>query len=73
MNVFKRNITPTRRIEDIKKKVGNLLLMVRKLSRGGDTIRVNARIIIVANIYIPPDWNIIPRPKSCIATNRIKE
>jgi len=50
MNVFRRNITPIRRMVDIKKKVGNLLFIVRKLSKGGDTMRVNARIIIVVNI-----------------------
>jgi len=73
MNVFNRSITPTRRIEDIKKKVGNLLLIVRKCKSGAHTIMVNAKIKRVANRYIPSDGKRIPLSNICITTKSINE
>jgi len=72
MNVFNRNITPTRRIEDIRKNVGNLLLIVRKCNSGAHTISVNVRTSMVANIYTPPDGKRIPLSNICITTKSIK-
>ena len=60
MKVFKRNIIPPKRIVDIRRKVGNLLFIVKKSSKGETIMIHKAKIKTVATKYIGISGNTKP-------------